>query len=280
MAKLLSPLRFFTFIYSRINIKFKRPVSAVQQWENKWLKLHHLWCSSVNTILTYWAGAKDQPLRLTELQNKCLVLTDWLSQRLPWGWHLRTSNANMLWWSKLDLLYSLPHSSVNPIVHPPHFGYHMQPHLKWSLSLWQWIAFSHVFVQQTHCTTRFYVILQFDKYVNVCRTMLPALADICCVHNINKDKLLACYKVLQYDCNATAHWTCFKLSLCLLIRLSKPKELLPLPFCSGDLRMWNTVKLNEAWLTLQHTEMRSPWKCDLALSYLVSQVFRWFGENE
>lgn len=127
---------FFPFIYCRIDIKFKRPASAVQQWENKWLKLHRLWCSSVNTVLTYRAGAEEQPLRLTELQSKCLVLTDWLSQRLPGGRHLRTFSANMLWWPKLDLLCSLPHSSVNPMVLPPYFGYHKQPRLEWSWSLW------------------------------------------------------------------------------------------------------------------------------------------------
>lgn len=52
-----------------------------------------------------------------------------------------------------------------------------------------------MFVQLTHSTVKFYIILQCDKYVNVCRTMILILADICCAH-VNKDKFLSCYKVL------------------------------------------------------------------------------------
>ena len=81
---------------------------------------------------------------------------------------------------------------------------------------------------------RFNTILQRDKYVIICSIMIPVLAEISCVHNVSKDKLLACYKILWYDCNATAHWTCFHLTLFFLVRLSKPKDLLPLPFCSSN----------------------------------------------
>lgn len=51
-------LFFFKKNYSRMSIKFKTPVSAVQKWENKWLKLRQLWCSGVNTVLAYWAKCR------------------------------------------------------------------------------------------------------------------------------------------------------------------------------------------------------------------------------